>query len=216
MRKISQKKSAIVNSSFRRRAGFSLFEIIIVVAIFATMISAVAKLKNTTELMQEIVGQKMTSGQDIEQVLQIMSSEIRAAGPSALGAYPIESASTSSFVFFSDVDRDGVFERIRYFLETSTIRQGIIKPTGTPAGYPPGEEIFSLVTDNVIISSTTPLFAYFDSAYTGTQTSSLPLPIEVTKIRTVKINIYRDTKPGTAPAPSLFTAEVTLRNLRSY
>jgi prepilin-type N-terminal cleavage/methylation domain-containing protein len=216
MHRILQKKLAFINSSLRVRRGFSLIETIIVVAIFATMISAVAKLRSTTDLMQNIVSQKMTSRQDIDQALQIMSSDIRSAGPSALGAYPIESASTSSFVFFSDIDRDGIFERERYFLTTSTIMKGIEKPIGSPPAYSTSSEVLSLVTDKVIISTTTPIFTYYDASYTGTQTSSLPLPIDVAKIRAVKISIYRDANPGMAPGPSLFTTTVTIRNLRSY
>ncbi len=199
----------------RDRRGFSLIETIIVVAIFATMIAAVAKLRSTTDLMQSIVSQKMTSRQDIDQVLQIMSSDLRSAGPSSLGAYPIESASTSSFVFFSDVDRDGIFERERYFLTTSTIKKGIIKPSGNPLVYSTSSEVSSLVIDNVIISTTTPLFSYYDASYTGTQTSSLPMPVDITKIRVVKITIYRDSESGVAPGPSMFSTVVTIRNLRS-
>jgi len=48
--------------------------------------------------------------------LDTMTREIREAGPGEDGSYPIEKAGDNEFIFYSDIDRDGEAERVRYFV----------------------------------------------------------------------------------------------------
>ncbi len=206
----------------KTRRGFSFVEVIIFVALAAVLMIVVASMKNNITNIGGFVDQKLLSKQDIEQVLQTMVTEIRSAGPSSLGAYPIESATTSSFTFFSDINKDGIFEKVRYFLApnigtstaTSTIKKGVVIPTGNPLTYVTSTEIISKVINNVIISTSTNLFDYFDSSATSTG-RVMTMPVNVQSIRIVRFNIYSDLKPGSAPKPSFFSDVVNIRNLRS-
>lgn len=149
----------------------------------------------------------------------MMVTDLRSMGPSSVGAYPIESASTSSIVFFSDVDENGVFDRVRYFLATSTatsgvkvVKKGIIKPIGNPYVYVASSEIVSTVVQNVV-TSTEPLFQYYASTFTGSE-ASLTSPIDIPSVRILKITVYADLSPR-APRPLLFSDTVTMRNLKT-
>ncbi|GAH01165.1 unnamed protein product [marine sediment metagenome] len=48
--------------------------------------------------------------------VSIMVKEIREATSGEDGSYPIEKAGNKEFIFYSDVDKDGAIERVRYFL----------------------------------------------------------------------------------------------------
>ena len=91
----------------------------------------------------------------------------------------------------------------------------MIQPTGTPASYPTSSAIITDVIDNVLSPTTsTPLFTYFDTNYSGSQ-SGLSSPITVSAIRLVDIIFRADVQPKQAPGPDYFSMLVDIRNLRS-
>src|SRR3989344_2719924 len=177
----------------QQKGGFSVLEIIFALAIFASISLVVINLKSSVGIIDNLVNQRLQSQQDMNQAFQIFSNAVRSAGPSSIGAYPIEAASTSSFSFYSDVDKDGLFERVRYFLVTSTVQQGIIKPAGNPLVYTTSTETTITLIANVTQSTSTAIFSYYDSTYTGSE-AALTLPIDASKVRAVKISVYIDPK----------------------
>lgn len=199
----------------RGRNGFSLFEVVLVIGVSALVIFVIGSFSSNLNVIKNLVSQKLQSRSDVDQALQVMTTEIRSAGPSSLGSYPVEAASTSSFTFFSDINKNNFFYRVRYFLGTSTVQKGIVMPTGNPLTYVTSTEIVStVVTDVTFPSSTQPLFNYYDSSYTGSQ-APLSSPIDITKIRTVQISLSVDTATSTAPRAEFFTATVGIRNLKT-
>lgn len=199
----------------KNRKGFSLAEVLIVVAIAASFVVVVSNFSGNINLLNTLVGQQLQSASDITQTLQIMTTEIRSAGPSGNGAYPIDSASTSSFTFYSDINKDGSMDHVRYFLSSSTIYRGIIAPTGTPVTYPTSSEVITDLIDGVSTPTTsTPLFSYYDANYTGTQ-AALTAPIIVSNIRLVQISFQADIQQNKAPGPESFSTLVDIRNLKT-
>jgi len=199
----------------KNRSGFSLFEVVLTVALFTLIIFVVASFRSNLDLLGNFVNQRLQSRQDIEQTLEIMATEVRSAGPSSLGAFAVESAGTSSFVFFSDIDRDGLFERVRYFLGTSTIRKGVIKPSGSPLVYATSSEIITTAASNIrSYPASSSLFQYYDANYTGTQ-PSMVFPINTSAIRLVQVSIYADINASSTPRAEFFTQVVGIRSLRS-
>ena len=196
------------------RAGFSMLEMLIVVAISAGMIFVISSLRNNVNVLENIVNQRLRSRKDVEEALQTMITDIRSANRSSAGAYPIESAASTSLVIFSDIDRDGLFERVRYTMATTTILRGITKPSGTPYSYPTSTEIVAPIVDYIVSSTSTPLFSYYDASSTGNE-AAMSGTIVTTQIRSVKITFGADIDPGKAPRELLFSNTVTIRNLRS-
>ena len=196
------------------RGGFSLVEIIVVVAMASLFIFVISSFGENLGVLQNLVGQKLQSRADIDQAMQIMSTEIRSAGPSSVGAYAVNSASTSTFSFYSDIDKDGLFERVRYFFSTSTVQKGVVKPSGNPLQYATSTEIVTAAVNYVLFSSSTQLFNYYGANYTGSG-SPLAVPIDLSQVRIVKVSFYADVNPGKSPQPLFFSNEIDLRNLRS-
>lgn len=197
------------------RRGFSTIEIIIALAIFSGLLFVTAGLRGNVATLQNLINQKLQSRQDLDQTFQIMVTEIRSAGPSALGGYAIESVGTSSLVFYSDIDGDSVVDRVRYFFSgTSTIQRGVIVPSGNPIAYATSSETITTVVENIVVSTSTDIFTYYDATYTGSG-NPMSYPIAIQDIRTIRISVYADVKPSVAPKPFFFTNTVTVRNLRS-
>jgi prepilin-type N-terminal cleavage/methylation domain-containing protein len=194
--------------------GFTIAEMIIVVAIAAALIAAFGKFQADTFSFNRVFQAGMTVNRDAERVVKVMASEIRSMSPASNGAYPIEAVATSSITFFNDIDNDGSKERIRYYLDfaTRTFKKGVVKPTGSPLTYNLGSETQSNLLENVR-ATTSPIFTYYDTGFTGTS-SPLAAPVDILRIRLVKINIALDVDPNQAPVPIDIMTYVTPRNLK--
>ncbi|RJP44988.1 hypothetical protein C4587_01195 [Candidatus Parcubacteria bacterium] len=194
------------------RNGFSIIELIVAIGISAGVIFMVGALSNNLSQVANFVNLKLQNRQNIDLVFEGIARELRSAGPSSLGAYAIASASSTLLSFYSDLDKDGLFERVRYFVGTSTIEKGVIKPSGNPLAYATSSEIVVPVLVNVLSSSSA--FRYFDDAYTGTQ-APMPDPVDVLRIRLIEISATVDINPGQTPTPTVFSRTVNVRNLRT-
>jgi prepilin-type N-terminal cleavage/methylation domain-containing protein len=214
MKRVKNLLYSLLSILHSNRYGFSLLEVLISIAIISLLIFALASFRNNIDFLGNFITQNFKAKSDIEQSLQILTTEIRSAGPSNLGAYPIDSTSASSFSFYSDIDKDGLFERVRYFAGTSTVNKSVIKPSGNPLIYATSSEIITTAISRVVWSSSTSLFSYFDSNYTGTE-----LPIasttNVSIIRSIRISFYADVSTSSAPKAEYFTRFITIRNLKT-
>jgi len=129
-----------------------------------------------------------------------------------LGSYPIETAGITAFTFFSDINSDGLKERIRYFLSGTTLMKGVIVPLGSPLQYLSNTEVLTEIVHNVRNGST-PIFTYYDSSYNGS-TSPLSQPVSILSVRLVMITLILEGDPNRQPAPITVTTEVSIRNLK--
>lgn len=195
--------------------GFTLIEVIISIAIIIVVGGVIVAFQQSVLRNTKVLQSGLTSEQQVRKTLQSFVSEVRAATLSAGGAYPIESAGTSSFIFFSDIDNDNVVERVRYFLSTTSpsmiLKKGILKPTGTTYNLA-GETVTNIVYD-VKNSTSSPVFTYYDTNYDGT-TPPLSEPIAIPAVRLVKITLSVDPNAGRSPVFQTYTTQVSIRNLK--
>lgn len=198
--------------SSHTRDGFSLLELILGAAISVVLVVILTQFVGIISNIQKYLGAKLPTQADVEQALQTSIVEIRSIGQSSAGAFPIEVASSTTFTFFSDIDRDGLMERVRYTITSSTLQKGVIRPIGNPLTYPTSSETISSPIAHLLGSSS--LFAYYDTNYTGTG-AALSYPIDVTAIRSVMITFTADVSTSTTPRPTTLSTMVTIRNLKS-
>jgi len=111
-------------------------------------------------------------------VLKTMEKEMLSMENSHLGAYPLEEASSTRIVFYSDIDGDGLIEKIIYYLEGDSFKKGIIKPSGQPLTYSSS----NLVTSTLLTSlePNQKIFTFYDKFFQETQNIHL--------IKTIKIS----------------------------
>src|ERR1700754_5186529 len=102
-----------------RQAGFTLLEILVASAIIAGIMLFVAYFGNDLVKSNIRVNTTLLTQQEMQQAIQLMIPEIVSVSQSNSGNYPIEAAATTSLTLYSDIDRDGKFDRVRYYLEGS-------------------------------------------------------------------------------------------------
>ena len=200
----------IINRPSKTR-GFTLLEVIIASAIVVVVGWLIVNFGIDLAVSNIRFNGSLLTQAQIHQTLQIMVPEIRSASQSNGGAYPIATAGTSTLIFYSDIDRDGLFERVRYFLNGSTFSKGVIKPTGTPFVYPTSTEVvYDLV--NTMIPGT--IFAYYDEDARTSTSTPLSQPVDILRIKMVRITLIAN--QGTTSTPSIVGVEdqATVRNLR--
>lgn len=100
------------------RKGFTLIEtlvaIFIFILIFGVVVSFIVMLYRHHGYTQD---QSMAID-EARRGIETMVREIRTLREGDDGSYPIEKAEDTEFIFYSDVDKDGQVERVRYFLST--------------------------------------------------------------------------------------------------
>jgi prepilin-type N-terminal cleavage/methylation domain-containing protein len=195
----------------QKKRGLTLVEVMISLAIMGLLGVAVATFSSNVFSLNSIVQNGLTAQQDARQVEKKMAAEIRESSPSSTGAYPIEVASTSEFVFYDDADNDGVKEKIRYYLSGLILKKDVVKPTGNPLVYNGGTTTTNVIND--VRNGTTSVFSYYGKNYDGTS-APLSFPVDIPSIRLVRVTMSIDRDPYRSPVPVYITTAVTIRNLK--
>lgn len=99
--------------------GFTIVETLVVIAIFALVMGAVTAFIVMAYQTYGYTWQQSMAINETRKGIEIMVKEIREARTGDDGSYPIEKTQDKEFIFYSDIDKDGEIERVRYFLGTA-------------------------------------------------------------------------------------------------
>lgn len=195
----------------RFSAGFTLIEILIAMAITAMSLVFVTYFTVDISNFGTELSNRLSAEVELQMTLRTMISEIRSIGPGGNGAYPIATATATSFTFYSDIDGDGAFEQVRYFLDGTMLKKGVTDPTTTePVQYPSANEVISETVHDMVPGT---VFTYYPE---GLPSLLPPLasPVDVSKVRLVDITGVIDKDTALPPLPTTLSITVTIRNLR--
>lgn len=194
----------------KRLKGFTLMELMITLGIFGILVLGVGTLTVSIFRYNRTLSNQLDGQRSVSRVVNRLSHELRTASSSSLGAYPIESATATSLVFFANIDDDNLKERVRYFLDGTRIQRGFIKPTGNPLVYVAANEKVDTQVENV---TNTDIFTYYDQNFTGSS-AALTFPVTTTAITLVKLRVVTDREPLATPTPYEGVTMVHIRNLK--
>jgi prepilin-type N-terminal cleavage/methylation domain-containing protein len=198
-----------------KKNGFTLTETIVVIFIFTLLSVGITTLFTHIFINSR---ERLISIDNIDQARLVANSftnEIRVASVGNDGSYPINQAGDNQVIFYSNYGQAaGIISRIRYYSATSTLYKGVTIPTGSPLTYNLNTEKITTVQNNMI-STTTPIFYYYDGNYTGSSTP-LTQPVNVNQIKYVRINlnVY---KQSTSTDNTIFNISTgaSIRNLKT-
>jgi prepilin-type N-terminal cleavage/methylation domain-containing protein len=196
-----------------RQKGFTLIEILIALGLFTGLVVLLTTFQKDIFVNNTFIQNSLVVESEARGALKKTIAELRAAVPSNNGLYPIILADKNSLTFFSDVNRDGLRERVRYFVTSSSLKRGVTPPTGSPYIYLDANESLFTVVHTLVNPTTTPVFNYYDDTYTGSS-SPLAWPVNVSDIRLIKMTIMVDVDPVRSPTVMTFESQVTIRNLK--
>ncbi len=144
-----------------------MIETIIVISVTALVLTVIVDSiltfyrSNTNTLEQTYQVESARRGVDLA------TRDIREAAYSDNGSFPIVSTCTSTLTFYSDTDRDYSAEQIRFYLEGSLLKRGVINATGSPHTYNAADEQVTILSEYVRnISQGVPVFRYFTASST--------------------------------------------------
>lgn len=196
-----------------RRGAITLIEVLIALGIFSFVSVFVFNFFYDTVNYNRTLQDSLLVSYSAGKALQTMSAEIRAAGPSIVGAFPVAEATSTAITFYSDLNGDGMREQIRYSMSGTTLFKRVIVPSGNPLTYPMGSAATTTLVENIRATST--IFTFYGSSFNGvTATSSLALPINPQLIRMVRINLTIDRDVRKAPEPIIVQTQTVIRNLK--
>lgn len=192
--------------------GYTLMEIMVTMGIILVILIPLTRLQINV-LQYGTFFQNTNALQDeARRALQKLTAELRSMAVSGTGAYPIAESAPTALSFYRDADQDGLTERIRYYLEGTDLKKGVIIPSGNPLTYQAVNEKKSVVVHGVYNFADEPIFQYYDHDYDGTS-AALGQPIDVTAVRLIKLNLLIGAGDKTQDRMTL-TTQVSLRNIK--
>lgn len=198
----------------QQKKGFTLVEILTAMGIFTTVIVVITGLliyylQGYTFSFEETqsIGQAQGS-------MTRMIREIREARTGENGAWPVVQADDNTFIFFADITNDGRSDRVRYFLEGTDLKKGVIEPTTVPVGYPAQNEKITIIASNVD-NQGSPLFTYYNGDWPSDQvTNPLAAGQRLLNTRFVSVYIRININPDSGSQPYELTSGVQIRSLK--
>jgi type II secretory pathway pseudopilin PulG len=194
----------------KNMAGFTLMETLVAIFIVTLIGTIIIKFQSDIFSLNKVTNLNLTAQESARQALKNFTGEVRSMSQSVAGAYYIDQAGTSSLTFYTNTDSDSATEKIRYFLDNTTLKKGTTKPINDI--YNPTNEKVKIVVPN-IANATTSIFSYYNNNYDGT-TPALVQPVNIPDIRLIKINLIIDDDPLKSPLPIYMTTQVSIRNLK--
>ncbi|RTL01734.1 MAG: hypothetical protein EKK59_02685 [Neisseriaceae bacterium] len=189
--------------------GFTLAEVVTVVAITTVVGVALTSMITYFYRSNAYLFQQTSAVDSATRGLQISFKNLREASYGDDGSYPVESAATSSMVFYSDIDPDGPVERVRIYLLNGTLYRVVTNSGGSPPSYVGQATATSTIATSVVNGTSTPLFRFYDA--NGVE---LTTPVNTAKVSTVTTQLLVDLNPTRAPDIITLRASATIRNLR--
>jgi type II secretory pathway component PulJ len=204
-----------LTQSLKSGAGFTLIEILVVLFGFSLIawgaIGLYSNIFTSSSQQNALLGDADLARKLVFQI----ASELRNGQTGGNGAYVLDTAATSTIIFYSpNADTDSVVERVRYYVKSGKLYKGVTQYSG--GTYNTSTEATNMVMDN-LANGANPVFYYYDGSYTGSSTqTSLSQPINVTQVKFVQINLQIYNKGGVKNTNTYsVTASAAIRNLKT-
>ena len=199
--------------------GMTLVEVLVAIAIMLIAMEGFTLLfLKSWDTNKFILEEGMASAAASRATGKIVS-QLRSTRQADNGDYPVESADDFYLKVYMDIDKDGVTERVHYFLDQATdqLKVGVTNPVaGTPVSYPAADDTVSTLANYVVNESADPVFYYYNQNYPGdTVNNPIATPAAVDQIRLVRVHLYVNINPVHAPDNINIESFADLRNLNA-
>jgi|WetSurMetagenome_2_1015567.scaffolds.fasta_scaffold34432_2 prepilin-type N-terminal cleavage/methylation domain-containing protein len=209
----------LYRSPRKEQAGFTIVELLVVMIV--TSIVSVGILMVFTSLSGVFYSQgTRIQNQDdarmaLNQIVRFLRMATSSADNMTSHSDAIASASTQNIEFFCDVDGDGLSEKVRYYLDGTTLRMQTAEPvwvTGTNPHYEyPAYNTNGIVVQEAIRNGATPVFTY--NHYNPSILEPFT-PVNATDreaIATIKVSLVVNEKPELAKSAVRLETDVQIR-----
>lgn len=189
----------------------TMIEALVFIAVSTVIIGAITASvlyfyrSNTNILEQTIQVENARRG------VEFMMRDIREAAYSDLGNFPVAAIATTSFTFYTDLDRDKSVEKVRYYLEGTVLKKSLVNATGVPLVYNDATAEVSTISQYIRNGiQGLPVFRYYTA--TGTEITNFS---NVQDVAFVSTSLIVNVNPERLPGEFTLHSSATLRNLKT-
>jgi prepilin-type N-terminal cleavage/methylation domain-containing protein len=188
--------------------GFSLIELLIVTAIMPVILGAAYLVFMTLSGNYSSISAQSEATSEAQRAMDTMVREIRQGQEITDGGGAIAVAQPTKCVFYADLDRDGVPERITYYVDGTDLFRAEATATSPvyPYGYTdgPAQRVVNLTTTSAVV------FTYFDKSDPLTAVTGTPNPPTICAVG-IDLSASRPSQNGQVDVD--FTTRVKIRAL---
>ncbi|EKE11204.1 MAG: hypothetical protein ACD_15C00125G0007 [uncultured bacterium] len=202
----------------KKYLGMGLIEVMVSIAIFTMSMAGFTALFLRSWKVNSYSFEMGQASHTVSQGVNKVVNYLRKARQGDDGSYPIQSAGDNELIVFSDYNRDGITERLHFYLENGQLKMGATVPTiGIPKTYPVGDQETLILADNIVNASSEPVFYYYNSKYPSDQINNpMVMPLDISDVRLVKVLLKINIDPGRGPENIETQSFVEIRNLNDY
>lgn len=196
--------------------GFSLIETIITIFIFSLALVAVSFFILNFYRNYKFTFEQTQAINEARKGIETMIKEIREARHGDDGSYPIKEADDFQFIFYSDIDKDEAVERVRYFLDGTDFKKGVIEPSNDPPEYILADEIVSTLSQYVRNNISELVFTYYNGDWpSDTINNPLPTLTRLTETKLMHVYLKINVDPNRPPDDFELESDTQIRNLKT-
>jgi len=209
-------QASFLTKNKARNLGFGLLEVIIAGFIGTVVLVGLVGVQRFVAESYSFSFEEIQAVEEARGGVDVMIKEIREAQPGEDGGYPIQQAADQEIIFYADEDNDGRVERVRYFLENTSLMKGTINPTDDiPALYPELDESTKVVAD-YIRNGSDPVFYYYNGEWPLSGAGNpLDTPSRLIDTKYMRVFLVVNVNPTKVPQNAELSSGVQLRNLKT-
>ncbi len=202
------------NLPLTTNSGFTLIEVLITAVITVILGGGILSLIYITTQSRLVTFKNLLNIEETNSQVSLMVRDLRNIQTGENAAYPMERARDQEMIFYSDIDYDGVTEKVRYSLTGTQFVKGVIEPIGYPATYPPANEKVRVLSDNVR-NGANPIFYYYNGDWPAdTANNPLAEPVRLSDTKLMKVFLELNTKNNDADNNFILESYTQLRILK--
>ncbi len=188
--------------------GMTLIEMLVSIMVFVlAMTSIIATVRSFYRTNTYAVDQT-SAVSSAQRGVESMVKAFREAAYSSNGAYPILTIGAHDVTLYADVDTDPFVERVRYFIQGTSLLRELTDPAGDPLVYG-ASQVSSVVSETVRnIEQGVTTFKYYDES--GDEITNYA---EIAEVRFIEMNVVVNVDPLRLPNQLILRSTAALRNL---
>lgn len=202
------------NFLYKKQRGFTFVELLISIGVFSVIITAIMSFTYFIYVKNAYIYQQAQATNEARKGIDAFARNLREAQDGEDGSYILESANAQELIFYGDINADDNIERVRYFLDGTDFKMGVVSPTGIPVQYVlAGEQITTL--SHYVRNGALDVFTYYNGDYPAdTVNNPLVMPASLMDVKLVHLFLRINIDPNRAPNDFDLETDVQIRNLK--
>lgn len=193
----------------KNKKGFTLIELLVAMSIFIVLLLLAANFVSRGLQAKRKSSAKIVATEEAQRSLRDITKEIRKSIQSDRGDYNLDLVNEQELSFYSDINDDGSAEKVRYFLDSTNFKKGVIEAINNPPEYIPANETIKIAA-RYINNQSDAVFSYYDedNNLIGDPINNKDL------IKLIKVNLKFNFDPNDNSGDYEIATAAQIRNLK--